>query len=70
MLALKNVYFADMFEKYGPLGFLANSVEELAELINSLTTESVNLYRQNIIRAKRLLLPCNVRKQLEQIIAN
>ena len=68
IFALRNVYFEYMFEKFGALGMLADSVEELANVINSLTNESMNVYKKNIIKAKELLLPHNVKKQLERII--
>ena len=68
VLALKNVYFEYMFEKFGPLGRIVDSVEELADVINSLTCEMVNEFKGNLIRAKELLLPCNVKSQLERII--
>lgn len=68
VLALKNVYFEYMFKKFGPLGKIVDSVEELADVVNSLTYETVNEYKSNLIRAKELLLPRNVKSQLERII--
>lgn len=68
IFALRNAYFDYMFKKFGPLGELADSVEELADIINSLTVDYVNRFKPNVIRTKNLLLPCNVKKQLERII--
>lgn len=68
IFALKNSYLEYMFKKFGELGVLADSVDELANAINILTRESLNGYKENIVKTKTALLPCNVKKQLEYII--
>jgi hypothetical protein len=47
---------------------LAETVEDLAKKINSITTESLNSFRDNIVYAKEKLLPNNVKPQLEKIV--
>ena len=68
VFAIRNAYFEHMFKRFGALGVLADTVEDLAKKINSLTTESLNLYQNNIINAKEMLLPCNVKAHFEEII--
>lgn len=68
VFALRNVYFEYMFKKFGDLGFLADSIEELADKINHLTTSDIIGYVENIMKAKIALLPANVKDQLKDII--
>lgn len=68
IFALKNAYFSYMFEKFGELGYLADSVEELAKVLDSMNIDSLQKYNDNIRGAKEMLLPKNVSKQLKKII--
>ena len=66
--ALRNVYFEYMFNKFGDLGYLADSIEELAEKLNHLSSSDISGFVQSIKKAKTSLLPANVKKQLKEII--
>ena len=43
IFALNNYYFRYMFDKYGKLGYLANTVDELAQIVNSLNKSTLSL---------------------------
>lgn len=68
VFALRNVYFEYMFKKFGDLGYLADSIEELADKLNHLTNSDITGYVENIKKAKTALLPANVKNQLKEII--
>ena len=68
VFALRNVYFEYMFKKFGNLGYLADSIEELAEKINHLTPTDITGFVENIKKTKTALLPANVKNQLKDII--
>lgn len=69
IIALDNYYFRYLFNKFGDLGKLCNSLEELSGYINLLSNISSNNYiMANIEKARKNLLPENVARQLESIV--
>lgn len=68
IIALKNAYFEYMFNKFGPMGYLVDSVDDLINIINNLTISNIDSFKENIIKAKERLLPQNVTKSLKDII--
>lgn len=72
IIALHNYYFDYIFEKFGNLGFLCDSIDELVDKINEIASDRKVLARfsDNLRKAKEALLPQNVKKQLEAIIGS
>ncbi|MDY6263411.1 MAG: hypothetical protein SPM09_03285 [Fibrobacter sp.] len=72
IIALHNYYFDYVFEKFGNLGFLCDSVDELVDKINevALDRKILNHFSDNLKKAKEALLPQNVKKQLEMIVCS
>ena len=70
IIALHNYYFDYIFEKFGNLGFLCDSIDELVDKINEIALDRMVLtcFSDNLRKAKDALLPQNVKKQLETII--
>ena len=70
IIALHNYYFDYIFEKFGDLGFLCDSIDELVNKINeiALDREILTHFSENLKNAKEALLPQNVKKQLKTII--
>ena len=66
IIALHNYYFDYIFEKFGDLGFLCDSIDELVNKINeiALDREILTHFSENLKNAKEALLPQNVKKQL------
>lgn len=69
IIALENYYFRYLFNKFGDLGILCDSLEDLTKYINSIQASNViDTYNQTLQKAKEQLMPRNVVKQLEQIV--
>lgn len=68
IFAIKNDYLEYLFEKFGPLGYLANDVTELVEKCDTINYSSILKFIVNIQKAKKKLLPNSVELQLTQII--
>ena len=68
IFAIKNDYLEYLFEKFGPLGYLANDVTELADVLNKQASDELTSYKQNIIRLKEFLYPSCVKCQLLNIV--
>lgn len=68
IFAIKNDYLEYLFEKFGPLGYLANDVTELVEKCDTINYTTMLKYIANIQKAKKKLLPKSVELQLTQII--
>ena len=69
IIALRNSYFTYLFEKFGPLGYLYDSYEQLTEGLTHLDNQIDNSIIINLKKAKQALLPCNVKKQLKDIVS-
>lgn len=70
IIALKNEYFNYLFSKYGELGILCDSVDELAKIIINIKScfqPRISLYKKNLANARLSLLPQNVYKQVDNI---
>jgi hypothetical protein len=71
ILALKNSYTTYLFEKFGEMGILCSSIDELVDIlinINLITQNDINKWLKNIDYAKSYLHPQNLSKQLYNII--
>lgn len=68
ILALNNYYFRYMFDKFGDLGYLANSVDELAKIVNSIDKSNISQYKEKFIEVKERLHPDYVKFTLKEII--
>lgn len=64
IIAFENEYFKYLFGKFGSLGVLCKSVEELAFALNNISVDDINKYKSNLAKAKECLLPKNVEHQL------
>lgn len=67
IIALKNHYLSYLFSKYGRLGILFDTIDELADYINKINDqegEDLGIFKDNLKKAKEELLPRNVVKQL------
>ena len=50
---------------------LCNSIEDVAQIVNSIkSTENIDVYKENLRKAKEMLLPQNVAVRLKEIIEN
>ena len=68
IFALNNYYFRYMFDKYGKLGYLANSVDELAQIVNSLNKSTLSQYNDKFKEVKEKLHPNYIKFTLKEII--
>lgn len=69
IIALENYYFRYLFNKFGDLGILCDSLEDLTKYINSIQASNViDTYNKTLQKAKEQLMPRNVVKQLELIV--
>lgn len=70
IIALENHYFRYLFNKFGDLGILCQSLEELISVINEIKThKALDKYLVNIKKAKEQLLPSKVKIQLKKIVS-
>lgn len=68
IIAISNHYFRYIFRKFGDIGILAESAEELANIISKINPSDFQFYITNIRKAKEALLPKNVEGQLRSVI--
>lgn len=69
IIALENQYFRYLFNKFGELGILCQSIEELISVINKINDcKDLDKYLANIKFAKEQLLPSKVKLQLKKLI--
>lgn len=70
IVALHNHYFDYIFDKFGSIGCLCDSIDEIVNVINNLNRFDLcsEALRKNIKSAKRALLPDNVVLDLRNII--
>lgn len=68
IFAIENEYFSYLFEKFGALGKLFRSAEELGEYLNTLDIEQTKEYGDNLRKAKQSLHPMQVKERLLEII--
>lgn len=66
IIALKNAYFEYLFKKFGDMGILCNTVEELCMQLEIF--ENRQNFRESILKAKKTLVPNSVKKQLKEIL--
>lgn len=64
VIALKNDYFTYLFEKFGPLGYLVESVEEIEVTLRSVASLPRAAVTFNFERAKEGLSPESIAKSL------
>lgn len=67
IIALKNEYLVYLFDKFGEMGILCDSIEELTSSIENLEKiiqKKDSIYRRNLAKAKSELLPHNIQKVL------
>lgn len=70
IIALENQYFRYLFNKFGDMGVLCQSLEELARTLNNIKySKDFNKYLGNIRYAKQQLMPSQVKNQLKEIIS-
>ena len=63
ILSLNNGYISYMFEKYGKMGYLFDSVEDMSDFLNNRLDEfekSKPLFLENLRKAKEALYPVNM----------
>lgn len=69
IIALDNHYFRYLFNKFGDMGILCNSLEELSQCINKPSwLNNLQKIKANLCSAKVNLMPDKVVKQLEYIV--
>ena len=72
IIALRNDYFEYIFNKFGSIGYLVESVDEMAEIIYSVSTSKENHIDYNFEKIQTLLSTDNITKilaeQLHEII--
>ena len=68
VFALKNHYFEYMFNKYGNMGFLANSIDELVDYICSINKSDLLKYKKQFLFVKEKLTPDYVKLKLIEIL--
>lgn len=66
--ALRNEYFDYLFDEFGELGELFDTVEELTNRLNSLSKEEIGSFKKNLQDAKKKLHPEQVAYRLRAII--
>lgn len=66
---LKNKYFSYLFQKFGDMGYLASSIEDLSQALKThKDEEKLKTLLHNIHNAKLRLMPNKVKEQLKEII--
>lgn len=69
IIALKNAYFEYLFNKFGEMGYLCNSEDDLIQKINSLSSDTpIDAFKKNLENCRKALLPNQVKMQLLDII--
>jgi hypothetical protein len=70
IIALKNEYFSYLFNRYGEMGTLCNSIDEIIDVLNNFDVfySRKELYIQNMRKAREILLPKNQSKELAKIL--
>lgn len=67
IIALKNDYLVYLFKKYGDMGILCESIEEVIfaiKDIDNVLARNLQLYQHNLLNARIELLPTNIQKTL------
>lgn len=70
IIAFENEYFKYLFLKFGPLGILCKNTEEFIFMLNHISLSQINIFKDNLRRAKINLLPKSQKMQLLKEINN
>jgi len=68
IIAFENEFFKYLFSKFGELGILCADVNSLKNKLIILAPEDISKYKSNLLTAKKLLMPSNVKQQLKKEI--
>jgi hypothetical protein len=70
IIALRNEYFSYLFSRYGEMGVLCNSIDEIIDVLNNFDVfySKKEFYIQNMCKAREILLPKNQSKELAKIL--
>ncbi len=68
VFAIENEYFKYLFDKFGALGKLFRSAEDLSDYLNTLDVASLKDYSGNLKKAKHALHPMQIKEQMLRVI--